>query len=81
MMERVHEATLDDLEITVDFLDHPSIVAIFLGELLDRRNDMLESLIDKGGDEQRYKIQMIDEVIGLRDEIFMELKSRRSEED
>lgn len=77
MMEITQNASLDDLEITVDFLSHPSFVMIFLGELLDRRSDMIETLIAKGEDECRYKVQMIDEVIGLRDEILAELKSRK----
>ena len=80
MIEHAKDATLDDLEIAVDFLENPSVHMVFLGELLDRRGDMLESLIDNGGDEYRYKIQMIDEIINLRDEIIAELKSRKDED-
>ena len=53
MMDRIKDATLSDLEITIDFLDHTAIATVFLGELMDRRNDLLEALIDKGGDEKR----------------------------
>lgn len=81
MSERLSEVILDDLEITLDFLDSESWRNVFLGELLERRADMLEVLLDKGGDEMRFKIQMLDEVIGLREDISAELKSRKSQMD
>jgi len=77
MIDRIADAVLDDLEMAMDYLDSAPMRNVFLGELLDRKADMLEALVDKGGDEMRFKIQMIDEVINLREEIGAELKARK----
>lgn len=77
MIERLKNLNVDDLEITSDFLSSESFRIVFLGELSERRNDLISRLIETGSDEARYKIQMIDEILGFSSEIGDELKSRK----
>lgn len=80
MSERLKECIADDLEITLDFFTNTSVQNVFFGELADRRAELVESLIDTGKDEDRFRIKMLDEVFGIAEEIQEELKTRKSEE-
>lgn len=75
----IEHANIDDLEITLDMLGCDSVTTVFLGELLDRRADLIDDLVRNGTQESRFKIQMIDEIFDIKEEILSELKSRKSE--
>lgn len=79
MEGRIANALIDDLELVVDLFDNESVRDIFLGELLEKKADMIENLIREGGDEYRFKIQMIDEIFEIREDIIRELKTRKGQ--
>jgi len=69
------EITKDDLETTADFLENYSVQLVFFGRLRERRSEILESLIESGKEEDRFRVQMIDEVLETASDIREELKS------
>jgi hypothetical protein len=81
MSERLNEALIDDLEITMDFFGSLSVQNVYFGELKDRRQDLVDRLIDTGDDEFRFKIQMLDEVFSISEEIEEEFKTRKNEDE
>ena len=69
-----------ELERCLDNIRDPAFQKVFYGTLKEMREDLVEALIDKGGDELRYKIQMIDDVLDIEDEIFERWRSDKSAE-
>ena len=67
----------DQLDIALDCLDNPDFIAVYTAELIERREDMIAELIKTGKEEFRFKVQMLDEILELRDEIVLALKEKK----
>ena len=51
---------------------------VFESHFLGRREDLISSLIESGDDASRFKIQMIDEFLNFRNDLYEELKAEKS---
>ena len=51
-----------------------SVKDLFWAKLRERKETLLEQLVDDGGDEFRFKVQMIDEVVSYIDDLENLLK-------
>jgi hypothetical protein len=69
--------TLIDMEECLDCLKAPPVKKIFFAEIKERRDDLVKSLIEKGEDEFRFKIQAFDEVLQFEEELYAEWKSEK----
>jgi hypothetical protein len=61
--------SMTQIERCLDNLRDPDTQLVFIEWMKDKREDLLEELISKGGDGPRFKVQMLDEVIGFEEEL------------
>lgn len=71
-------ATLEELERCLDNVRDPCFQKIFYGKLGELRADFIKELIETGKDEPRFRIKMIDDILGIEDEIFEEWRARKN---
>ncbi len=68
-------ATKEEKIQCLDCLRDPTVASIFFGHFEELRQGYLEQLVETGEDSFRYKVQMIDEVLEFKDDLYKDWKS------
>jgi len=68
-------ATKEEKIQCLDCLRDPTVTSIFFRHFEELRQGYLEQLVETGEDSFRYKVQMIDEVLEFKDDLYKDWKS------
>jgi len=55
-------------------MNRESVKELFWGKIKEKRMILIENAIELGGDEHRFKVQMIDEIVEIKDDLENLLK-------
>jgi len=54
----------------------PAFREVYEAKMIERRDDLLEELLDTGSEEARFRVKMINEILCYEDDILEEIKFR-----